>query len=265
MKAPRLDRFLRFALGLGIGSALNSQERTVQPMRGVNRGQVRPAQATLLIGVNEVTGSIAEPGWPLIVSASQAPDEKYASIPLPANLKLKLTTQTGDDMPVTFTPVPPPPNATSSSTVHWIATKEATARLPLGRFRLAAISGQPELASWRVEIGELQFVAPDPANARAHTLLEAQRSILLGLQDEAIAHLDRLIAANAGDKEAWIAKGDILMKADLPDEALQAYDTALSLHKKTDREPVAIQARRRSAFFRSLEKRGVIAPKPAAP
>jgi predicted RNA polymerase sigma factor len=65
--------------------------------------------------------------------------------------------------------------------------------------------------------------------------------------------------------EAWIAKGDILMLKDNPDEALAAYDRALELHRKAGNEPLAIQVRRRQAFTRILEKRGVTSPEPALP
>jgi hypothetical protein len=55
------------------------------------------------------------------------------------------------------------------------------------------------------------------------------------------------------------------MQNDQPDEAHQAFDRALSLHKKTNRDPIAIMTRRRAAFLQSLEKRGVIPPKPIQP
>jgi hypothetical protein len=41
-----------------------------------------------------------------------------------------------------------------------------------------------------------------------------------------------------------------------------AFDRALALHQKTDREPIAIQARRRDAFLRSSEKRGGVIQAP---
>lgn len=260
MRSHRIPKlwFVLAALLVGAVTA-PGQERTLTPMSGVNRGKPQPAQATLLLGVNETTSSIAEPGWPLIVSASKAPDDQFAAVPMPTNLKLRLTSLAGDDVALNFTAIPPATNAPSNS-LFWLVAENETARLPVGRFRLGAVAGQPELANWRVEMGEVQIVASDPANPRLLAILKAHRAVLLGNGDEANAEIDRLIAANAEDKDAWIAKGDILMKRDLPDEALQAYDKALSLHKKTDREPIAVQIRRRSAFFRSLEKRGVVPP-----
>ena len=50
------------------------------------------------------------------------------------------------------------------------------------------------------------------------------------------------------------------MLRDDPNAAMQAFDRALALHTKTEREPVAIQARRRDAFMRGLEKRGGVTP-----
>jgi tetratricopeptide (TPR) repeat protein len=109
-----------------------------------------------------------------------------------------------------------------------------------------------------MESGNFQIIPRTPANTRLLNFLKLHRSVLSGQTDNALAEADQLIAASDHDKEAWIAKGDIFMLKDQPDEALQAFDRALSLHKKTDREPIAIMTRRRAAFMRSLEKRGVL-------
>jgi predicted Zn-dependent protease len=89
-------------------------------------------------------------------------------------------------------------------------------------------------------------------------LLKIQKSLLLGKDDEALAQTDQLTTSDPANADAWIAKGDILMGKDLPDEALNAYEKALDLVKETDNEPLFIEERHRAAFFRSLEKRGVL-------
>src|SRR5215213_370964 len=71
------------------------QPKEIEPIRGVNRGQTQPAVATLLIGVNETAGGIAEPGWPLIVSAIRLPEDKPAPAALPTNISLQLTDERG--------------------------------------------------------------------------------------------------------------------------------------------------------------------------
>jgi hypothetical protein len=48
------------------------------------------------------------------------------------------------------------------------------------------------------------------------------------------------------------------MARDLPDEAADAYEKALALEMANNSEPLFIQNRLKDAFFRSLEKRGVL-------
>lgn len=239
------------------------QTKPVESMRGVNRGQPRPSVAVLLVGANDMIGGIVEPGWPLIVSAVRLPDEKTASVPLPANLALKLTGETGTIKTIAFEPLPRPTMAENAVALYWQATEAGTRGLSTGRYRVTLAPAQGEYPGWRMEAGEFEVVAPNPERSRLLGHLKIHRSALLGRSDDALAEADRLIAANANDKEAWIAKGDVLMLKDQPAEALQAFDRALRLHPKTEREPVAIQTRRRAAFFRSLEKRSVTSPKPA--
>src|SRR5687767_7671767 len=58
------------------------QEKKLEPMRGVDRGQPQPSLPILLISINDSVGSIAEPGWPLVVFATRASDDKSATVPL---------------------------------------------------------------------------------------------------------------------------------------------------------------------------------------
>jgi hypothetical protein len=234
-----------------------------EPMRGVKRGEPRPAVAVLLVGVNDIAGSIAEPGWPLIVTATRNPDDKQATTPIPPDLAVRLTDERGTSVTMTFEPAPIP--AGNETTRAWLAAESATARLAPGRYHVSLAPVQGELSGWRIESGDLQFLTPNPERRGLLGHLKIQRLVLLGKVDDALAEADRMIAANASDQAAWIAKGDLLVVKDQPDEALQAYDRALSLHAKTEREPIAIQARRRAAFMRSLEMRGVITLPPRAP
>jgi hypothetical protein len=230
------------------------QTKQVDTMRGVNRGQAKPPAAILMVGINESVGSIAEPGWPLVVSVTKAADDVSTQATLPSNLQLKVTSENGATVSMAFTPVPLPATNTTAATLFWLAAESATTSLPAGRY---SVSVAP-LTGWQMESGNFQIVPRAPANTRLLRFLKLHRSVLSGQTDNALAEADQLIAASDHDKEAWIAKGDIFMLKDQPDEALQAFDRALSLHKKTDREPIAIMTRRRAAFMRSLEKRGVL-------
>ena len=69
---------------------------------------------------------------------------------------------------------------------------------------------------------------------------------------------ERLTGEDSQNVDAWIAMGDLLLAQDLPDEALKAYDQALAIFEKLEQESLALEERRRAAFFRSLEKRGVL-------
>jgi hypothetical protein len=259
------EHFRAAALSLATTAALLcsatlsfGQNQKLEPMLGINRGQAQPTVATLVIGINDSVGSIAEPGWPLVVSGVTLPEGKSSTIPLPSGLVLKLTDENGVDANVTLEPVPPSTTSTDDTSRSWLAAGSATTRLTPQRYRVSVVAPPKD---WRIEAGEFMVVAPNSERARLLGHLKIQRAVVLSQDDDALAEADRLIAANDKDKQAWIAKGDILMLKDLPNEALQAFDRALSLHQKTEREPIAIQMRRRAAFFRSLEKRGGVAPK----
>lgn len=252
-------RRARFALAMIVAVAVASgAEKNPEPMRGVDRGQPAPPIATLVIGINEAAGGVAEPGWPLIISATRLADPNAPATALPSDLNLKVNRENGTVVELPLTPVPRPPGDDAAKSLHWLAAETATAALAPGRYRLAA-AALP--AGWRVESGGFQIVAPNPERSALLGQLRIKRAVVLGRTDDALAEADRTIAANDQDQAAWIAKGDLLLAKDQPDEALLAYDRALALRKKTDREPLAILARRRSATQRSLEKRGVIAPK----
>ena len=232
------------------------QETKFKTMQGVNRGQPAAPRSTLVISINEIVGGIAEPGWPLVISATTMSEDPSASIPPPSGLELKLTDGKGTGAGVTLQPVAPPTTDAENTTRYWLAPETATARLTPQQYRVTLATPSGNLPGWRIETGEFQIVAPNPERNRLLGYLKIERSNVLGNHDEALAEANRLIAANDKDQQAWIVKGDILMLKDDPNAALQAFDRALGLRKKTEREPVAIQARRRDALLRSLEKRG---------
>jgi tetratricopeptide (TPR) repeat protein len=166
---------------------------------------------------------------------------------------------------VTLQPVAPLTTDADKTTRYWLATETATATLTPRQYRVTLATPSGTLPGWRIETGEFQIVARNPERSRLLAYLEIERSNVLGNHDGALAEANRLIAANDKDQQAWIVKGDILLLKDDPNAAMQAFDRALGLHKKTEREPIAIQARRREAFQRSLEKRGGLFPQNAPP
>ena len=234
-----------------------AQDPKLRPMRGVSRGQPAPQRSTLVIAVNEIGGGISEPGWPLVVSVATISDDSSSAIPIPAGLSLKLTDESGRDTGVSLEPVVPPAGNTDNTIRYWLAAETTTTRLTPRRYRVAATPSN-NLPGWRLEPGEFQILAPSPDRNRLLAYIKIERANVLGQHDEALAEANRILAANDKEKHAWIMKGDILMLKDDPNAALQAFDRALTLHQKTEREPIAIQARRRDAFLRSLEKRGVV-------
>ena len=237
----------------------HGEDAKPKTMRGVNRGQPAAPRSTLVITINEIVGSIAEPGWPLVISASAMPADPSGSVPFPVGLELKLISDNGTDAGVILQPVTPPTTNADNTTRYWLAPEAATARLSSGRYRVTPAMPSGSLTGWRIEPGEFQIVSPNAERSRLLGYLKIERSNALGNQDGALAEANRLIAADDKDKQAWIVKGDLLMLKDDPNAALQAFDRALALHQKSEREPLAIQARRRDAFMRSLEKRGGVA------
>lgn len=229
------------------------QDKQPEMMRGAKLSDLKPPAATLVIGANEIVGSIAEPGWPIIISAALMTEEGVTATP-PANLKLKVSNEKGIEVPLAFAAVPQSAQSGEEPKFYWLAPESATQGLTPGRYN---ITFEP-VEGFAIESGDLKVVPADKEHDAELGSLKIQRSLLLGQDDEALAEADKLTISDAENSNAWIAKGDILMGKDLPDEALVAYDKALEIEEKTDSEPLFILERRRAAFFRSLEKRGVM-------
>jgi hypothetical protein len=203
-------------------------------MLGAKLADAKPPAMTIVVGANAVAGGVAAPGWPIIVSAATDDDK-----PVPAGLNIKMTDDKDKEVAVTFEPVKN----------HWIAGEAATTSLKPGRYHITLVPAgdmQIESADLRVEAGDDDSLG----------LLKIQRALLTGHDDEALAETER----HPKSADAWIAKGDILMAKDSPDEALKAYDKAFEMYGPKAGENLPLQERRRAAFFRSLEKRGVLTP-----
>jgi tetratricopeptide (TPR) repeat protein len=250
-------RFLVTLVLLFAATAAFGQDKQPEMMRGAKLNEPKISTATMVIGTNEIVGSIAEPGWPIVVSAALLPEEGEA-VTMPGNLQLKMTDENGNKVLLAFVAVPQPATSDEEPKYYWLASESETNGLVPGRYHVAI---EP-VAGFAFESGDLLVMKANPERGGLLGLLNIQRSLLLGQDDEALAEADRLTTSDAGNVDAWIAKGDILMAKDLPDEALEAYDKALEQQKATDSEPLFIQERRRAAFFRSLDKRGVIPTRP---
>ena len=245
-------------------SALSAQTTNLETMRGAKIRERKPAQSTLVVGVNESVGSIVEPGWPLIVSALLTSEITPPPSP-PADMRLAMTDERDREVPITLQAVARPSGITGEQGLYWLAAESATRGLAPGLYRVKVVSPSTQESGIKFESGNLRVVSANAERRNQLATLRIQRFLLLGRDDEALAEADRAIAADPKDEDLWIAKGDIFMQKDMPDDALEAYDSALKLHKKGDREPLAIATRRRAAFFRSLEKRGVGSPQPTPP
>lgn len=256
-----MNTFRLTLLALTVSAGVFGQPAPREPMRGTKRGAPQPAQPTLVIGVNAAIGTRAEPGWPLIVSATKRPDDTPVSPPLPSELRVRVTAENGTAVSLAFVPVPPPASPEAEPSRGWIAAETETARLAPGRYRVTVGAETGAISGWRIEPGEIVLEAPRADN-HGLALLRVQRALLQGRLDEALAEANRGLTATPGDLQLWVAKGDVLMRQDDPDAALEAFDRALSLHRaaKTEGEPLALAQRRRGALMRGLEKRGVVAP-----
>lgn len=208
-------------------------------MRGAKLSKPPSPAMTIIVGANALAGGVAAPGWPIIVSVAM-PDDR----PVPANLNLKMTDGTGKDVAIAFERVKD----------SWIASESATQALPPGQYRITLVPA----GDWHIESGDLLV---GPADADALPLLKIQAALLSGKDDEALAEAGR----HPENVDALTAKGDILTDQDLPDEALAAYDQALKLRDPEAGEDLPLMKRRRAAFFRSLEKRGVVPEKKQTP
>lgn len=206
-----------------------AETNTVEMLRGAKLQ--KPKKPDLVVGVNAVAGGVAQPGWPIIVTTDET---------APANLKPRVTDEQNKEVPVTFERVKD----------SWIAGEAATQTLKPGRYHITLAPA----GDLRIESGDL-LVGDSDADALG--LLKIQRALLTGHDDEALAEADR----HPKSMDAWVAKGDILLHRDQPDEALIAYEKAFALMKEGENLP--LMKRWQAAFFRSLVKRGVVTP--AAP
>ncbi len=213
--------------------------QTNQPpmMHGAKLRKPQSPVIPVVVGANVLAGGVAEPGWPIIVSAAMTDDK-----PIPTGLDVKMTDDKDKEIAMAFERVKD----------FWIAGESATKTLAPGRYHLTLVPA----GDLKIESGDLRVEAPNPERADTLGLLKIQRALLLGKDDEALAETERFPQSI----DAWIAKGDILMARDLPDEALKAYDGALKLRKPSDGENLPLMMRRRTAFFRLLEKRGALPP-----
>jgi hypothetical protein len=242
-------------------SPVFGQQQKLEPMRGARRGERMLSAATLVVGANDLAGGKAEPGWPIVISASLLP-EGGPPARVPPNLVVKLTGEGGKKVELAFDPLSRPAGDGAVETLFWLASEAATKALVPGRYRVTLVPDKGELEGLRVESGGLRVVGAGHDRSGALGLLRIQRALLLGNLDDALAEATRLAAADEKNTDAWIARGDILMMLERPDEALAAYDKALAAFDSKAGEALPLLQRRRAAFFRSLEKREVIQPMP---
>jgi hypothetical protein len=214
-----------------------------QMMRGAKLEESKAAADTIVIGVNETVGGIAQPGWPIIISAAVVSEEDPAPA-VPESLTLQVTDENDAVISMVFGPVQRPAGSDMSQ-AFWIAS--AAQNLPSGEYDV----GAAPISGFAIEPGILVVETANADNAGMVRLLKIQELLLLGKDDEAMAEADAITASDTEDVDAWVAKGDILMGKDLPDEALKAYEKALEIAEKTDDEPLFIQERHRAALFRS--------------
>lgn len=215
-----------------------------QMMKGAKLSEPQPDLPTVVVGGNTVIGNVTQPGWPVIISAAMDSDADPAP-EVPPGLNVKLVDQKGDDVAVTFEPVQRPDNTQR----YWIASETATRNLAPGQYTVTIEAAQ----GLDVVPGDLEVKA-DSEGSSSLDLLKIQQLLLTGKYDEALAQADGMTTKDPNDLDAWIAKGDMLMAQDLPDEASDAYEKAFEL----GRPSIFLQERMSLAFRRSLEKRGVL-------
>ena len=247
MKRPFIICVLCFLASPGFAEVKESDM-----MRGARLDEVTPPKASIIVGANESVGSIVEPGWPVIVGVTVLSDQKPEPA-LPSDLVPIVTDNDDQPVAIVFAPVPAPAGSDPSQ-MFWIAAESATQALAPGRYHVSVVP----VAGFANESGHFNVVEPNPEQAGMLGFLKIQRAVLSGQDDEALAECDRQIAADPENSSFWIAKGDLLMARDLPDEAADAYEKALALEMANNSEPLFIQNRLKDAFFRSLEKRGVL-------
>lgn len=225
-----------------------AEDNKPEMMKGAKLADIKPTPA-IIVGANEVAENIVEGGWPIIVSVTML-SEDTSSIPVPNNLQPKLLNENNNSVPLNFNPVV----SENNETKFWIVSESETQSLTNGSY---IISLEP-VEGVTIHSGELVVSATNPEHAAGLNNLKIQKLLLQGKDDEALTEAHNQTTNDTENVDAWIAKGDILMGKDLPDKALKAYEKALEIAEKTENEPLFIQERHRAAFFRSLEKRGVI-------
>ena len=220
-----------------------------QMMKGAKLSESQPELPTISIGANTVIGSVAQSGWPIIISAAMSSEEDPTP-DVPDNLRVKFIDSKDKAVPVNFEPV----KRQDKSQRFWIALEQGTQELTPGHY---TITFEP-VDNFNIEPGELTVESKSDKASSSLALLKTQVLLLTGKDKEAMGQADELIAKDPNNLDAWIAKGDMLMSQDLPDEASRAYEKAMELQAQSGQESIFLQERMRRAFFRSLEKRGVI-------
>lgn len=230
-----------------------AQDEKPRGMRGAEPPAPRPP-AVLIIGANDVVGGVVEPGWPIVVSATLVVDEG-AEAAVPPELRLKMTDADTTQVALPFEAVPRPAEATAEDAFYWVVAEEATRALAPGRYNITIELPEAQRQLLRVASADLRVVLPDADRARSPGPLRIQRAMLSGKPEEALAEVESLIAADAKNTSAWVAKGDLLMAQNKPHEALAAYDVAMKLTRDAEEEPsIFLLERRRAAFMAAIEK-----------
>lgn len=207
--------------------------------------------ASLVMGANEIAGGVAEPGWPIVVSAFFQPETTTAVAP--KTLTLRILDPRGSAVPVAFEATAPNQDPAGWVRWSWHAAEAATRGLTPGSYSVTVEASPPDTTLW-ISPGVLRVLAAGKGDPRARGQLVIERALLMGRADEALSEANRLVAANPEDAAAWVARGDLYFAQDLPDSAEHSYDWALAAHPRG--EALDLLQRKRNAFFRLLEKRG---------
>jgi len=221
------------------------------------RAATKPA---LILGANEIVGSLALPGRPLVISALLVPGADSTGpivVPLPAGLVIRLTDERGAAVTIDFAAIastPPSTNAGADAPqqAYWLADEAATLRLVPGRYRVTADAG-PAI---RVSSGNLVVEAAGTGAERRAAFIRIERGMLLGRLPDALNEADRLVAADSTDADAWEARGELLLADDRSEEASTAFSAARRVERDAAIETLELARRQRAAIFRTMEKRG---------
>jgi hypothetical protein len=207
--------------------------------------------ASLVVGANEIAGGVAEPGWPIVISALFTPDSSSAVVP--TKLTVRLIDARGNPVPLAFEATAPRRGASGWVRWIWHASEAATRGLAPGLYKATLEASPPDSTLW-VSPGTLRVVAIGKGRPQARGQLVIERALLMGRADDALGEANRLVAKIPEDEAAWVARGDLYLAKDMPDSASASYDRALAVHKSG--EGLELFRRKRAAFFKLLEKRG---------